>query len=94
MTLLFGSVISFYYLCTQPKQIAMKKTLSFLVTIEFDEAITSNKCITDVATNVAEAIVDATNGQGIAPSDETFTTHVEVTPMNVEGLNVTIRRTI
>jgi hypothetical protein len=73
----------------------MKKTLSFLVTIEFDEAITSNHDIEEVATNVAEAIVDATNGQGIAPSnEETFTTHVEVTPMNVEGLNVTVRRTI
>jgi NAD(P)H-hydrate repair Nnr-like enzyme with NAD(P)H-hydrate epimerase domain len=55
------------------------KKLTFTVTIEFEDKITQDNEISEVADNIADAIVDAARGFGIAPNDsETYTKAIEV----------------
>jgi hypothetical protein len=57
------------------------KKLTFSVTVEFAEKITSDNDVLQVAKNIAAAIVDETNGMGIAPQDsDNYTKLVSVTP--------------
>jgi hypothetical protein len=55
------------------------KKLTFTVVIEFEDKIVNDNEISQVADNIADAIVEKANGYGIAPDDsETYTKHVEV----------------
>lgn len=60
----------------------MNKTLNFSVQIEFDNAITNEDQIKEVADNIASAIRDGVNSyKGIAPQDgEAITDIIRVTP--------------
>lgn len=59
----------------------MKNSLSFNVTIEFEDRISDDKGIVEVAENIARAIKRETNAGGIAPSlSDTYSLHVHVKP--------------
>ena len=56
------------------------RKLTFTVTIEFEDKITQDHEISQVADNIADAIVKRARGLGIAPDDsDTYTKSVEVT---------------
>ena len=69
----------------------MSKTLTFSVSITFEDKITSDLEVMEVAENIARGIIsEANEGMGIAPEDsETFTRNVEVTP---QFINKTITK--
>ena len=59
----------------------MSKTLTFSVSVTFEDKITDDNEVLEVAQNIARAIELECGGMGIAPeSSETFTRSVEVTP--------------
>lgn len=68
------------------------RKLTFTVTVEFEDKITQDNEISQVADNIADAIVERAQGYGIAPDDsETYTTSVEVSS---EVSKTTSRRVI
>ena len=70
----------------------MKNTLIFTVAVSFEDKITDDNEIKEVAENIARAIERETNGIGIAPENsETFTREVEVSNSFSE---VNVRKTI
>ena len=57
------------------------KKLSFTVTITFEDKITDDKEILEVAKNIANAIKHEADTAGIAPeASETYTKEIEVKP--------------
>ena len=57
----------------------MSKTLTFTVSVTFEDKITDDNEVLEVAENIARAIELECGGMGIAPeSSETFTRSVEV----------------
>ena len=59
----------------------MSRKLTFTVTLEFEDKITDDLEIIEVADNIASAIVHDAGTAGIAPeASETFTRSVEVKP--------------
>ena len=55
------------------------KKLTFTVSVEFADKVTSDNEINEVADNVLKALVNEVNGNGLAPEEsETFTTKVNV----------------
>ncbi len=55
------------------------RKLTFTVTVEFEDKITQDHEISQVADNIADAIVEKAQSYGIAPDDsETYTKSVEV----------------
>ena len=78
----------------------MSKTLTFTVKVTFEDELVSDGLITEVAENIAEAIVDGAEGRGIAPliggdEESTYTKSVEVTTHFDSGNpNKTIKRKI
>ena len=59
----------------------MSKTLTFTVSVTFEDKITDDNEVLEVAQNIARAIELECGGMGIASeSSETFTRSVEVKP--------------
>ena len=57
----------------------MSKFVTLSVVLEFEDKIYSDKDLNEIASNVARAIVNETNAEGITPEDsETFTKAVYV----------------
>lgn len=59
----------------------MSKTLTFTVQVEFEDKITDDLLIMEVAQNIANAVENEVCAMGIAPEDsETYTKSVSVKP--------------
>ena len=68
------------------------KKITFTVTVEFADKISSDEEIQEVAENIARAIRNEANTIGIAPDDsETFTEDIEVSS-DVLGVKVINKR--
>jgi len=63
----------------------MSKKLTFTLTLEFETSIDNDNDVLQVAQNVASAIVNGANREGIAPQDsDTFLENVSVKPMFIK----------
>ena len=59
----------------------MSRKLSFTVTVEFADKVSDDNEVVEVAENIARAIVNECNGEGISPQEsETFLESVDVKP--------------
>lgn len=62
----------------------MSKSITFRVELTFESEIVNDNDVMNVAQNIARAIVNETNGQGIAPQDgDTYLEIVRVTPQYI-----------
>jgi len=60
----------------------MSKKLTFTVTVEFEDKISNDNEVLEVAENIARGIINESNGEGIASEDsDTFLKTVSVKPM-------------
>ena len=65
----------------------MSKKLTFTVTLEFADKINDDKDVLQVAENIARAIVNETNGEGVAPQDiDTYLEKVSIKPKYIQKI--------
>jgi hypothetical protein len=63
----------------------MSKSVLFRVEVTFADNVEQDEDIMQVAQNIARAIVNETNGEGIAPqNDDNYTKEVRVTPWYID----------
>lgn len=69
----------------------MSRILKFEVSIVFSEEISNEYSIYNIAENIARAIKNEANGEGIAPKDgEVFTQFVEVKHEKLKNVSLKI----
>lgn len=61
----------------------MSKTITFSVSVTFNESVTDKDQIMQVAQNIADGIQKHSHNVGVAPTG-LYTTEFEVTPLNEE----------
>jgi hypothetical protein len=66
----------------------MSKTITFSVSVTFNEAVTDQDQIMEIAQNIADGIQKHSHNVGVAPKGN-YTTNFEVTPLNEEIGSVT-----
>lgn len=66
----------------------MRKTLRFIVDVEFEDSIYDDSEVQEVAENIGNGLKYIADTSGLAPeSSETYTTNITVSDINGETLN-------